>query len=147
MSNRLTTIETDIFNYINSELELTGTGSRSEFARAAPQTTVSLWSLQMFTGAENAIAVNRDETIYAWTVPAEFRGLYTSRDTLLGDLWIVMNDLPWETTDIDSIQAVWPITTPVVPRDTFRIENDQSEGGETRVWACTLPLEVVFERS
>ena len=145
MPNRLTTVETAIFNYINSLLT-SSTGAIGELPRAATSTAPRLWSFG-FTGGSEALAVEDDKDIYAWDLNAAFRGIYTDREQAMDDLWAVMDDLPWSTTDIASVMRVDPVAPPTILREVVELENDLTSGGDMRVWAVELTLNVTFERS
>jgi len=145
MANRLTTVETAIFNYIDSLLT-SSTGSIGELPRAATSTTPRLWSFG-FTGGSEALAVGVTENIYAWDLNAAFRGIYTEREQALEDLWTVMDDLPWGTADIASVMRVDPVAPPTILREVVELENDLTVGGDMRVWAVELIVNVTFERA
>jgi hypothetical protein len=145
MANRIKTVEDAVFAYL--ETLLAGDrGDIGEFPRAAESTTVSHWMFAI-TGGTEMLLVEKDKQTYAWVMAATFRGIYTSRESAFDDLWTVMDDLPINSTDVASVQRVDASAPPTIARQVVQLENDLASGGDTRIWAVELPLEITFERS
>lgn len=145
MSNRLKTVEEAVFAYL--ETLLTGDrGDLGEFPRAAEAVDVNHWMFG-FTGGSEVFIVEKEKNTFAWTMTAAFRGIYTDRDTALLDLWTVMDNMPLSETEISEIHRVDPISPPTIDRQVVRLENDLTAGGETRVWAVEMMLEITFPRA
>lgn len=143
--SRLKTIEDEIYAYLQT-LTLTGTANLAELPETASSVTVAEWTFGL-SGGDETTQVRSDEDTYAWTIGAYWRGVYSSRDTALADLWKIMDATPLSSGEVSSIQRMSAATMPIIPRESVRIANDLASGGESRVWAVEMTFLVTFERS
>lgn len=78
---------------------------------------------------------------------ALWEGYYTERTKAMAATGQIMDAVPLPANTLNSVYRLKPSDEPSLERGIIPRSNDQTKGGDMRVWKATFPFEVMLRRT
>ena len=115
-----------------------------KFPRAFPKDEdVHIYTFEIHGPGEMVPASAPGRPFCAWKMDATLMGLFTKRKTGQAFAGLVVDSLPFKDPG-QGITHLEHTENPSLVRDVIILKEDQSTGGQVRIWRLTVPMLAVF---
>lgn len=115
--------------------------------RISADADANYWTFEISGGADITQIAADARPYTCWRMDAVFEAVAVLRETAQVLCGLVLNSVPADEDDIDSVNFFSYAAMPNIRRDTIYHSNDETRGGAVRIWRATLPMRVLFGNS